>query len=51
MKEERSICGNCKWSRQDVPFGDFTCHNQQSDCYGCECMYDDSCEEFQGSEE
>ena len=47
----KKVCGNCNWSKQDVPFGEYTCHNADSDCYGCECMYDDNCEDWEGENE
>lgn len=48
---EKKICGNCKWSKQELPFSDFTCHNEVSDCYGLECEYTDSCEDFEVDDE
>lgn len=46
-KDMKEICGNCKWSKQEVPFGDYFCMNEKSDAYGCENMYDDSCDEWE----
>ena len=47
----REVCGYCKYSKQELPFGDYYCTNEKSDAYGCENMYDDSCEEWQGKED
>lgn len=49
-REKQKICGTCKWRRQEVPFGDYYCENPDSDCYSCECMYDDSCIDYEGEE-
>ena len=48
---EKKICGNCKWSKQEVPFGDFYCQNPDADAYGCENDYTDSCEDFEVDDE
>lgn len=47
---KRKICGTCKWCRQEVPFGEYICTNEESDCYSCECMYDDHCEDYEENE-
>ena len=47
MREKRKVCGTCNWCRQEVPFGEFYCENSESDCYGCECMYDDYCMDYE----
>lgn len=46
-KDDRKICGTCKWKRQELPFGEAFCDNCESDCYGCECMYDDYCIDYE----
>lgn len=48
MKE---ICGNCKWSKQEVPFGEYYCENPDADAYGCENTYNDYCEDWEGENE
>ena len=50
-EEVREVCGNCKWSKQDVPFSDYTCHCTDSDCYALECEYTDSCVDFEERED
>lgn len=45
--EKRKVCGTCKHSRVEVPFGEFYCDNEESDCYQCECMYDDYCIDYE----
>jgi len=49
--EKRKVCGTCKFSKSEVPFGEFYCDNEESDCYQCECMYDDYCIDYEGEEE
>ena len=51
MKVEKQICGNCKWSKQEVPFGDYYCTNEESDCYGLENTYNDHCESWESEDE
>lgn len=46
-KDDRKICGTCKWKRQELPFGEAFCDNCKSDCYGCECLYDDYCMDYE----
>jgi hypothetical protein len=48
--EKKKVCGTCKHSKSEVPFGEFYCDNEESDCYGCECMYDDSCIDYEVEE-
>lgn len=48
--EKRKVCGTCKHSRVEVPFGEFYCDNEESDCYQCECMYDDYCVDYEVEE-
>lgn len=47
MNMEKQICGNCKWSKQEVPFGEYYCENPDADAYGCENTYTDSCPDFE----
>ena len=49
--EKKKICGNCIYSKQEVPFGDFYCTNEESDAYGCENTYTDTCDDFEEEEE
>ena len=47
MKE---CCGNCKFNE----YGggeDFYCCNQESDAYGCETIYNESCDAFTAKED
>ena len=47
MKQgKRKVCGTCKFSKSEVPFGEYYCDNEESDCYQCECMYDDYCIDY-----
>jgi hypothetical protein len=45
--EKKKVCGTCKHSKSEVPFGEFYCDNEESDCYQCECMYDDYCIDYE----
>lgn len=47
----RQVCSNCKWSKQEMPFADFFCSNPESDCYGCENMYDTTCDCYEEDDE
>jgi hypothetical protein len=47
VKEHKKICGYCKWSKQDVPYSDYVCHNEESDCYALECEFYDGCENYE----
>ena len=44
---EAEICGKCIWCRQEYPFSPFECFNDQSDYFGCECEYTDSCDRWE----
>ena len=47
MKRTDKICGKCKYhTKPNLPFTDWTCDNPQSDCYGLESEYSDSCEDW-----
>ena len=50
-KEIKKICGNCKWSKQEVPWGEYYCENPEADAYGCENTYTDSCYEWTSIED
>lgn len=45
MKE---CCGNCKFNKYGD--GEFFCSNEESDVYGCETSYNESCEDFEAEE-
>lgn len=45
--EKKKVCGTCKHSKSEVPFGEFYCDNEESDCYQCECIYDDYCIDYE----
>lgn len=47
MQEHKKICGYCKWSKQDMPYSDYVCHNEESDCYALECEFYDGCENYE----
>lgn len=49
-KDDRKICGTCKWKRQELPFSDYYCSNEESDCYTLECEYTDSCCDWEEKE-
>ena len=42
MKEK---CGQCKWHRKENE--EWTCHNPESECWGCYTGYNDHCDEFE----
>lgn len=46
-------CGNCKYHMPQRKAGKlcgFTCDNENSDCYGLETEYKDSCMDFEERE-
>ena len=49
----RGICGECKYNKRDFSkpqnsgYAEFCCCNEDSDCYGIQTMYDDSCDDFE----
>lgn len=46
--EDRKKCGNCTWH---IPSGgEWICSCEDSEAYGLETEYSDSCEEFHDSE-
>lgn len=36
-------CGKCKWNRWSTDAGGFVCSNEESENYGLETGYSDSC--------
>ena len=40
-------CGNCKHHKRDKESGEWICHNQESDNFGLEIEYSDSCVDFE----
>ena len=51
MKEQRHICGNCKYNKYSKYENEFYCGNDGSDYNGTPTMYDDSCEDFEEKDE
>ena len=45
----KACCRYCKFNRYEG--GEFYCDNEESDAYGCETSYDESCDEFMEEEE
>ena len=41
------ICGNCKYNEYDVESEDFICKNEESEYYGVETFYEDTCDNFE----
>ena len=44
----KKCCGNCKFNEYGDK--DFFCSNEESDVYGCETSYNESCECFEAEE-
>lgn len=47
--EDTVVCGHCKWHKSD-PWdweNDWACTNENSDCYGSETEYLDTCPDFE----
>ena len=40
-------CGNCKYNRYDPVNESFYCGNTDSEYYGCESFYEDTCDEWE----
>lgn len=45
--EEKEICGNCKFSKYDFVTKSVICSCEESECYGIDLFYKDSCSEFE----
>ena len=43
----REICGECKYNKYSTTEKEFYCSNTDSDNYGIQTMYDDSCDDFE----
>lgn len=43
----KKICGNCVYNQHDADVGEYICANEESDAYGCEIGYADSCTEHE----
>lgn len=43
MESSKVICGKCKY--HDRSGSEWYCDNEDSEYYGCETNYDDSCED------
>lgn len=41
----RKCCGTCEF-HVPMPMDEWTCDNEDSDNYGCETDYNDSCEDY-----
>ena len=50
MDEEEKVCGTCKWNQFDRMCNEFVCDNPDSEGYGCQTMYWDSCEGWESKE-
>jgi len=48
--EEKEICGNCKFSKYDFVTKSVICSCEESECYGIDLFYKDSCSEFEEKE-
>ena len=40
-------CGNCKYCSYDWELSEYVCHNEDSDAYGLETDYNESCGEWE----
>ena len=50
-REQRAVCGYCKWHVKDPhEEGDWYCNNEYSDYYTDLTSFEDSCADFEGSE-
>ena len=45
-----NICGNCKYNKCDYGYASFSYNNEESEYYGLETEYEDSCEDFEERE-
>jgi len=50
MDEEEKVCGTCRWNQFDRMCSEFVCDNPESEGYGCQTMYCDSCEGWESKE-
>ena len=47
MKDDKQVCGNCKWNAYDREENGFYCSNNDSEYESVWTAYDDTCEEWE----
>lgn len=50
IKPYEEVCANCEYNTHDEECGEWSCGNEESDCYGLPTFYDDGCEFFEEKE-
>lgn len=47
MQDESAACSTCAWNKRDRETHEWTCSNEESECFGCFTGYSDSCDEYE----